>query len=317
MKKALVTGIAGFAGSHLTELLLKEKLQVFGFYHPDHATGNIDHIKSKINLIPADLSQSEQIFKEVKKINPDFVFHLAAFSSPSISFQDPKTTFENNVFGQLNLLESLSKISSNARILIVGSAEEYGNVDPKYLPAGEQTPLAPQSPYAVSKVAQDMLGYQFFLHEKLKCVRVRPFNHIGPRQSKDFVVSAFASQIAELEKRGGGQIKVGNLESDRDFTDVRDMVKAYYLALTKGEPGEVYNIGSGTAVKIAKILDDLLSFSKFKIKVAVDKSRYHPVDLKILLADPSKFKKQTGWKPTIPLNQTLFDTMEYERQKLK
>src|SRR3989344_4587577 len=261
MKKALITGIAGFAGSHLAEFLLSQKLLVFGFFLSNHSLANLSHLEGKINLINCDLLDSKKIEREVKLIKPNYVFHLAAFSSPKDSFKNPKETLKNNIFGQINLLESLAKIKSKSRILIVGSADEYGQVDPKNLPIDEQTPLSPISPYAVSKVAQDMLGLQFFLHHNLHIVRVRPFNHIGPRQSLSFVVPSFAAQIAELKKKGGGIIKVGNLENSRDFTDVRDMVKAYWLALEKCKYGAVYNIGSGKAVKIADILKMMIGLS--------------------------------------------------------
>src|SRR3989338_956487 len=302
-KKVLITGIAGFAGSHLAEYL--------------YSQNNLSHLKGKINLIECDLLDSKKIEKNVRLTNPDYVFHLAAFSSPKDSFKNPKETLKNNIFGQINLLESLAKIKSNAKILIVGSADEYGQVDPEYLPINEKTPLSPISPYAVSKVAQDMLGLQFFLHHNLHIVRVRPFNHIGPRQSLSFVVPSFAAQIAALKKKGGGIIKVGNLENSRDFTDVRDMVKAYWLALEKGKYGEVYNIGSGKAVKIADILKMMIGLSKVKIIIKKDTKRIPPQDIGTIYCDYSKFKKTTGWQPQIPIIQTLSDTIEYERSKLR
>ena len=317
MKKALITGIAGFAGSHLAEYLYSQKFTVFGFFLPNHSLFNLSHLKGKINLINCDLLDSKKIEKNVRLINPDYVFHLAAFSSPKDSFKNPKETLKNNIFGQINLLESLAKIKSNAKILIVGSADEYGQVDPEYLPINEKTPLSPISPYAVSKVAQDMLGLQFFLHHNLHIVRVRPFNHIGPRQSLSFVVPSFAAQIAALKKKGGGIIKVGNLENSRDFTDVRDMVKAYWLALEKGKAGEVYNIGSGKAVKIADILKMMIGLSKVKIIIKKDTKRIPPQDIGTIYCDYSKFKKTTGWQPQIPIIQTLSDTIEYERSKLR
>ncbi|OGD92726.1 hypothetical protein A2697_01005 [Candidatus Curtissbacteria bacterium RIFCSPHIGHO2_01_FULL_41_44] len=317
MKKALITGIAGFAGSHLAEYLLSKNFEIFGFYHPGHSTQNVAGIKDNIKLIDCDLLNQSRLRRELRLIRPDYVFHLAAFSSPAASFQNPRQTLENNIFGQLNLLEALAKSKSKAKILVVGSADEYGDIDPKYLPAKEVTPLSPISPYAVSKVAQDMLGLQFFLHHKLQIVRVRPFNHIGPRQSASFVVSAFAAQIAEMESKGGQTIIVGDLSKVREFTDARDMVKAYLLALEKCLPGEVYNIGTGIPVKIADLLEMLLSLARVRITVKVDKSRIPPVDIKMIYCDPSKFQKATSWKPRIPLLKTLSDTIEYERKKLR
>lgn len=316
-KKVLITGIAGFAGSHLCEFLLAKNFSVFGFYHPDHSVKNVEHVKNKIDLIACDILDNKDLKTKIESIRPDYVFHLAAFSSPAASFENPNQTLTNNILGQLNLLEALVKIKSKARILIVGSADEYGNIEPKFLPASEETPLAPISPYAVSKVTQDMLGLQFFLHYKLHIVRVRPFNHIGPRQSEAFVIPAFAIQIVEIEKKGKGIIKVGNLNTWRDFTDARDMVRAYLVALEKGEVGEVYNIGSGKVVKIADVLNKLIALSKAQITIETDKNLLRPVDIKKIYCDFSKFHKQTGWKPQIPLSKTLFDTIEYERKELR
>lgn len=316
MRKALITGIAGFAGSHLAEHLLSKKFRVFGFYHPKHSIENLDDFADRLDLFPCDILDGKKVEFYIKKVKPDYVFHLAAFSSPSESFVRAAEVLQNNIVGQLNLLEPLVKIKSKAKILIIGSADEYGNVDPKYLPINEETPFSPQSPYAVSKIAQDMLGLQFFLHYKLNIVRVRPFNHIGSRQSPLFVVSSFASQIAALEAQGGGVLEVGNLETYRDFTDVRDMVNAYFLALESGRAGDVYNIGCGKLVKIAKILKMLLSLSDSDIKVEKEKSRLRQIDIKSIYCDYSKFHKACGWEPKIPLMTTLSDTIEYERRKI-
>ncbi|MDO8487422.1 MAG: GDP-mannose 4,6-dehydratase [Candidatus Curtissbacteria bacterium] len=314
-KKVLITGVAGFVGSHLTKYLIAQNFKVVGFFHPLHSTENISSLKDKLELVACDILNYKQVEEEIAGIKPDYVFHLAAFSSPSQSLQNPRQTLENNIFGQINILDSLVKIKSNAKILIVGSADEYGNVDKKDLPVKEDHPLSPGSPYAVSKVAQDMLGYQYFLNYGLNIVRVRPSNHIGPRQAPVFVVSAFASQIAVLEKQGGGIMKVGNLESERDFTDVGDMVKAYLLALDRGKIGEVYNIGSGKVIKIGKILEIMLSQVHVKITPQKDNGLFRPTE--VFYSDPTKFKKQTGWQPTIPIKTTLFDTINYEREKLK
>lgn len=316
MKKALVTGAGGFVGSHLVEHLLNNGISVTAIVHPAHPSNNLKSLVGKIVIEPADLTRKNSL-KKLLGDNFDYIFHLAAFASPAQSFTDPQNTLKNNVFSQVYLLELLVKKKSRSKILIVGSAEEYGNVGRKYLPVNENTPFMPMSPYAVSKIAQDMIGYQYFLNYGLNIIRVRPFNHIGPRQSDAFVVPAFASQIASLEKVGKGEIKVGNLNKWRDFTDVRDIVKAYLLALQKGKVGEVYNLGSGKAIKIADILKKLVSFSKTSIKVQEDKSRLRTSDVEKIYCDFSKFNKDTGWRPTISIEQTLFDTIEFERNKLK
>jgi len=314
MKKALITGIAGFVGSHLTNYLLSQKIQVEGFIHPKHKIQ--ESIAQGAKLKVCDLLNKKKVVSAVNSTNYDYVFHLAAFSSPAASFDNSEETLKNNIFCQLNLLEALAGAKSEAKILIVGSSEEYGNIDSKYLPVNEDAPLAPVSPYAVSKVAQDMLGYQFFLYKNLNIVRVRPFNHIGPGQSHAFVVSYFASKIAELEKKGGGMMRVGNLATFRDFTDVRDIVRAYFLALIKGELGDVYNIGSGKAYKIADILKKMISFSDSEIKVVVDKKLFRRAEIEKVFCDFSKFHKATDWQTRIPIDTSLFDTIEYERRKL-
>ncbi|MBI4037472.1 GDP-mannose 4,6-dehydratase [Candidatus Curtissbacteria bacterium] len=318
MKKALITGITGFAGSHLAELLLKEKLAVWGFHHPKHPTANIARIQNHLKLLPCDLLKEKEVTKSVKIIKPDFIFHLAAAASAAQSFKDPSAILQNNIEAQINLLEAVAKYTPDARVLVIGSSEEYGEVEDTSRPVTEGTALKPHSPYAISKVVQDLLGYQYYLNRKLKIVRVRPFNHIGPRQAPDFVVPSFASQIAIIEKKGKGKIKVGNLGSWRDFTDVRDMVKAYFLALSgKCSYGDVYNIGSGKAVQIKEILQKLISLSSAKIKVVVGKSRFRPVDTRKIICDYSKFTRATAWKPIIKLDQTLSDTIDYERKRLQ
>lgn len=250
----------------------------------------------------------------VRKSKPDYVFHLAALTSPSESFSNPSLTITNNTTAQVNLLEAIRKSNSNAAILIISSADVYGLVDKKDLPIDEETPLMPVNPYAVSKLTQDFLGLQYFLSYGMKVVRVRPFNHIGPRQSPHFVVSSFAKQIAEIEKGGKEKvINVGNLSSKRDFTDVRDVVAAYLLALEKGKSGDVYNIGSGTSYKISEILDKLISLSADNIKAEVNRDLIRVKDEPELLCDRTKFTNQTGWKPSIDIETTLKDTLDYWR----
>lgn len=315
MKKALITGISGFVGSHLAQFLIEKNIKVFGFYYPNQGLNNLKEIKNKLTLYPVDLLEPKNLLGTIKKINPDYVFHLAATSSPSQSFKEPVETLKNNIFAQINLLDCLVQIKSKAKILAVASSEEYGDVQSGKV--SETQALNPISPYAVSKVGQDFLAYQYFLHHGLHVIRVRPFNHAGPKQAPFFVVAAFAKQIAEIEKNGGGEIKVGNLKSYRDFTDVRDIVRAYYLALEKGKISQVYNIGSGKPVKIANILKMLISHSSTTIIVKTDKDKFLPLDIKKAKCDFSKFKKDTGWKPEIPFSTTLLDTLEYERTKIR
>lgn len=317
MKKALITGVSGFAGSFLAEALLDKDAEVLGTYLNDKSLSNLGSLKDKVSLSKVDLLEKENVRALIEKSRPDLIFHLAALSSPSDSFKDPSATLVNNVLSQVNLLEAIKEYSPDAKILIVSSGDVYGKVKKEDIPINENVSLNPVNPYSVSKIAQDYLALSYFNSYKLNVIRVRPFNHIGPRQGPNFVVASFAKQIAEIEK---GQkepvILVGNLESRRDFTDVRDMVKAYILALEKGEEGQVYNIGSGASHKISQILDVLLSLSNKEIKVEVHESKMRAGDEEELRCDPSKFVKRTGWKPEIPLEITLKDILEYWRNIL-
>lgn len=313
MKKALVTGINGFAGSYLAELLLKIGYEVHGVIKTE--TSNLDSIKNKLHLYSFDLLDASKTAEIVANVRPDLVFHLAALTSPAQSFKDPASFFTTNISAEINIFNAIVEDNLlNTRILITSSAEVYGMVKAADLPIDEDTPLRPGSPYAVSKIAQDYLGLQYFLSNKLQVIRVRPFNHIGPRQSPEFVVASFAKQIADIEKgKTEPVIKVGNLEAKRDFTNVQDMVKAYELIINKGEAGEVYNIGSGVSHRIKDVLDKLLAMSQKQAIVREDPSKLRPSDIPDIISDSSKLESLTGWKPEIPFDQTLKDTLEYFR----
>ncbi|MGQ9626369.1 MAG: GDP-mannose 4,6-dehydratase [Anaerolineae bacterium] len=315
--KAFITGIAGFAGSHLAEYLLENTdLEVYGLIH--QRADNISHLREKLTLASGDARDLIFLAEILSEIRPDYIFHLAAQSSVHSSWQNPWETFENNVRSQLSILQTAVDLGLEPRILVVGSNEEYGFISPEDLPLKEDSPLRPISPYGVSKVAQDFLGLQYYLGYGVHTVRVRPFNHIGPRQSERFVASAFARQIAEIEfGLKPPVLKVGNLESKRDFTDVRDVVRAYYLALKHGEPGEVYNIGSGVPRGVREILSLLLSMSEMEISIKQDPAYLRPSDVPISYCDPTKLRQQTGWKPLIPLEDSLRDTLKYWREKIK
>jgi len=223
----------------------------------------------------------------------------------------------NNIIAELNLLRAVQELGLATRILLIGSSEEYGHVRPDDLPVNEETPFRPENPYAVSKIAQDMLGLQYFIAYKLPVIRVRPFNHIGPGQGEHFVSAAFAHQVAAIEAgRQQPVLRVGNLDAERDFTDVRDMVRAYHLAILQGEPGEVYNIGSGQAVAIRAILDILLSLSVVDVRVERDPNRLRPADVPRIVCDPRRFRTCTGWHPTISLQQSLRDILDDWRTRV-
>jgi GDP-4-dehydro-6-deoxy-D-mannose reductase len=249
------------------------------------------------------------------EIKPDRIFHLAAQSFVPTSWKCPSETFAINAIGQINLFEAILSLGLSPKIQVAGSSEEYGFVHPEELPMKETNPLRPLSPYAVSKVAQDLLAYQYFQSYGLKTVRTRGFNHTGPRRGDVFICSNFAKQIVEIEKQKKEPvIWVGNLDAKRDFTDVRDTVRAYWLSLEKGEEGEVYNIGSGKARSMKEILDMLIAISGTDVKIEVDHQRLRPSDVPILESDCSKFHALTGWEPHIPFEKSLEDLLDFWRE---
>ncbi len=317
--RVLITGITGFAGSHLAEYILNRHpgVEVFGIVRWRSRMENVASFRDKIELCEADLKDMVSLQSCLAHIKPDRVFHLAAQSFVPTSWTCPGETFAINATGQINLFQALLGLKQAPLIQVAGSSEEYGQVFSDEIPMKETNPLRPLSPYAVSKVAQDLLGYQYFKSYGLPVVRTRGFNHTGPRRGEVFATSSLAKQIAQCEKKKTKPIlRVGNLDAQRDFSDVRDIVEAYWLSLDRGEPGDVYNIGSGFARTIREVLDILLSLSSVDVKVEVDPKRLRPSDVPILLADASKFISRTGWQPRIPFEQTLRDLLDYWRERV-
>lgn len=314
--KVLITGIAGFVGSHLAELLLKKEEDVFGICLPDESLENIRQIKKELHLTNCDVTDFYRLSSVIKRINPDQIYHLAALSSVGRSFSHPVDVIGANIRGTLYLLEILRNTRKRPRILIVGSSDMYGVVRPKDIPITEETPLLPVSPYGSSKAACDLLVYQFFKSYGVRTIRVRAFNHTGPRQDVGFVVPDFASQIAKIEAGILPPVmKVGNLSSKRDISDVRDIVRGYQLLMKKGKAGEAYNVCSGKAYSIKNVLKILISLSKKKIRVKTDEKRNRPAEIPILRGDNSKIKRTIGWKPKISIETTLEDTLNFWRSK--
>ena len=318
--KILITGITGFVGSHLAEYCLSKKgVKVYGTilsHHLGDELKRIEHIKNKIKLFECDLTNRISVEKVLSRTRPDKIFHLAAQSFVPASWKAPEYTLFNNIMAELNVFEVIRQLGLNPVIHIAGSSEEYGLVKRNELLIKESNPLRPLSPYGVSKVAQEMLAYQYHQSYGLKTVITRAFNHEGPRRGKQFVTSAFASQVAAIEKgQGEPVIRVGNLEAWRDFSDVRDIVRAYWLATEKCKFGEPYNIGTGHVHQIKEVLKILLSFSKIKIKIKQDPELMRPSDVPILQCDAAKFRRATGWKPRIPFKTTLKDTLNYWRKE--
>lgn len=316
--KILITGINGFAGSHLAEYALQQpNAEVFGTIRNRSNLENINHLQSKLSLVECDLRDPFSVKNLIGSIKPDRIFHLAAQSFVPTSWNAPEETLTTNIISELNIFEAVRQEKIDTRIQVACSSEEYGMVYPEETPISENNPLRPLSPYGVSKVGQDLLAYQYHASYGLFTVRTRAFNHTGPRRGEHFATSNFAKQIAEIEWGVREPvIYTGKLEALRDFTDVRDMVRGYWLALEKGQPGDVYVLASGRAYSIAQVIEKIMQFSEVKITIKTDPARFRPSDVPVLLGDSGKFRVQTGWTPEIPFDVTLRDLLDYWRKRL-
>ncbi len=314
--RALITGATGFVGVHLRRhLLAQTDWSLVGTAYPELSPTLLGD--SRDRLIALDLTDAEATTAALDAEQPDLVVHLAAQSHVPTAYRDPWNTLRNNVLGQLNLLEACIALGQRPRVLVIGSGEEYGRASTNAMPLTEDHPLRPENPYSVSKVTQDVMGYQYFISFGLPVVRVRPFNHIGPGQSDRFVLPAFASQVAQIEAhKRPPVIDVGNLTPARDFTDVRDVVEAYRLALLHGTPGEVYNVASGRAVAIQSLLDHLIACTELEIELRVDPARYRPADIPVIYGSAVRLQRDTGWLPRITLKQTIEDVLNEWRARV-
>ncbi len=318
--KVLITGITGFAGSHLADHLLAEQseVEVLGTYRWRSPMENVAHLKDHVSLVECDIRDASATTQVIEELRPDVIFHLAAQSFVPSSWRAPQESLGTNILGQLNLFEAVRRAGLDCRIQVAGSSEEYGLVRADELPITEEQPLRPLSPYAVSKVAQDVLAFQYFHSYGMPIIRTRGFNHTGPRRPSVFVCSDFARQIVEIDLGlRPARIRVGNLEARRDFTDVRDMVRGYWLALASGEPGEVYNLCAGRSWSIQEVLDQLIEIAGVEVEVESDPERLRPSDVPLLEGDASRLRKATGWEPRIPFRQTLSDLLDYWRLRLR
>ena len=312
--KSLIIGGAGFVGAYLIRHLRDDlKQQVYVTKMPgeqikETVTGAYD-----LNILEQD--SIETVLKEVK---PDYIYHLAAQSSVAVSWKRPALTVDVNVKGAINVLEAVRQSAPQAKVLLIGSGEEYGHVRQEEVPIKEGNVTRPGNIYAATKVCQNLLGKIYADAYGLDIVMVRAFNHIGPNQSPIFVVADFCKQVAEIEAgKREPVMMVGNLSAKRDFTDVRDVVRAYALLMDKGTKGQTYNVGSGHAIAIEEILKMILKHSAVKIEVETDKERLRPVDVPIIEADTGELKKCTGWMPEIALEQTIIETLEFWRNENK
>ena len=312
--RSLITGVGGFAGSHLADILLAQGEPGDEVWGCDLNAAPRPYLSPQVRLMAADLRDPQAAAQVIGQARPERIYHLAGQAFVGDSWAHPWETLETNLRAQVNLLEAVVASKELPGILVVGSADEYGRMANPEQPIDETPPLRPDSPYSVSKAAQDLLGLQYFLSYGLPIVRVRPFNHIGPRQNRKFVAAAFASQIAAIE--AGQQppvMRVGNLDARRDFTDVRDTVRAYALLLERGHAGEVYNIGTGASVRIMDMLDVLLSLARVPIRIETDPARIRLNDVPDLVCDARRLRAATGWQPRYRLEETLRDLLNYER----
>lgn len=320
-ERILVTGATGFVGGHLIEFLLKHtQAQVYAAKRRRSDISPIENkLNGKVHWVEMDVTDAHNVLSAIRSIRPTRIFHLAAQSFVPTSWQSPSETLMINAIGTVNVLEAVKSLELDTRIQIAGSSEEYGHVRPEELPITEQNPLRPLSPYGVSKVSADLSGQQYHRSFGLHVIITRAFNHTGPGRGEVFVESSFSKQIAAIEQRIQKPVMwVGNLDAMRDFSDVRDIVRAYWLTLDRGTPGEVYNICSGKALRIRELLETLLGLSTIKnIQVKRDPGRMRPSDVLVLLGDCSKFQRDTGWKPALSPERTWRDLLNYWRDRVK
>lgn len=314
--RILVTGAGGFVGQHLTQHLRRTYPDaiVFGTLY----RGRESAPSAEIRYIQVDLLEKDSTQELLAETKPDQIFHLAGQASPGKSFGAAWKTLEMNIRAQLNLFEGCIELELRPRFLLTSSAEIYAITPPEIMPLTEDAPLRPRNPYGLSKLTQDMMGLQYAQSHQFHTIRARPFNHIGPGQSEGFVAPDFAVQIAKAE--AGLQepiLHVGNLSAERDFTDVRDVVRAYDLLMEKGEPGGAYNVSSNTAYSIQSLLEALLNLTETPIKVQVDEAKLRPVDVPSIVGDSQKLRNLTGWQPEVPFEQTLTDVLAECRQRVR
>ncbi len=336
--RVLITGVTGMAGSHMAEwLLARGDCTVFGTFRRRSRMDNLETLKAqekvniieagfaveeradptRLNLLEANLADAHATARMIAAVRPDRIFHLAAQSFVPTSWIEPAETLNVNVIGQVNLLEAVRLAGIMPRIHIAGSSEQYGLVHEHEVPIRETNPLRPLSPYAVSKVGQEMLAYQYTQSYGIPIITTRGFNHTGPRRGDAFVTSSFAKQIAEIEAGWTEPVVyTGDLTSVRDWTDVRDMIRAYWLILEHGEPGEVYNIASGTGHTVGQMLQFLIDNARVAVEVRQDPARMRPSDVRLLLGNCDKMRAVTGWQPEIPFEQTMIDLLDYWRDRL-
>lgn len=316
----LITGITGMVGSHLADYICENHplVNIFGMVRWRSPKNNLREIEKNINFLNGDLNDLNSLTKVIKESKPDKIFHLAAQSYVQDSYRLPQETLRTNILGTTNLLDAVRLCDFDPLIHICSSSEVYGQVNKREIPIKESNAMRPASPYAVSKLGEDMIAYQYFLSYGVKTIRTRMFTHTGPRRGEVFAECAFAKQIAEIEKRvhPDNIIRVGNLDSVRTFADVRDAVRAYWVLLEKCAPGDVYNIGGTETLTVGEMLEILKSFTDLDLTHEVREDLLRPSDVTLQIPDSSKFENLTGWKPKFKVRETLRDLLNYERKRV-
>ncbi|MDX2099795.1 MAG: GDP-mannose 4,6-dehydratase [Leptolyngbyaceae cyanobacterium bins.59] len=318
IKRALITGIAGSGGSYLAEYIVTHhpEVEVYGLarWHSTTSSDNLAAIRDRIKVHEVDLLDFGSVLTALQLVQPDAIFHLAAHANVRASFQTPNAVLNNNILGTSNLFEAIRIANLDPWIQLCSTSEVYGQVDPKDVPISEEAPMRPASPYAVSKVAQDLLGFTYFTSYKMRIIRTRMFTYLNPRRT-DLFATSFARQVARIEKGLQSTLRHGNLDSVRTMLDVRDAMRAYWEALLYCEPGEVYNIGGTTTMKVGEFLDVLKSLSTVPIPSEVDPQLLRPADVTLQIPKVEKFAQATGWKTQYTFEESMANLLEHWRKE--
>lgn len=320
MEKVLITGISGSGGSYLADYITEShpEVEVHGIsrWHSTSTNKNLENCIDKIHLHECDLNDLSSIYRVLKRVKPDAIFHLASYANVRASFDTPLSVIQNNVASTANLFEAVRMTGTNPLIQLCSTSEVYGQVSPENVPIKESCPIQPVNPYAVSKATQDFLGYVYFKSYGMKIIRTRMFAYINPRR-EDLFATSFAKQVARIEQGLQEELLHGNLESTRTLIDVRDAMEAYWVALTQCTPGEVYNLGGTTVIKVGEFLDELKKLANCEIPSRVNPELLRPVDVTLQIPDTSKFENETGWKPKYSFRESVKFLLDYCRREVK
>ena len=316
ISKVLITGIAGSGGSYLAEYICKNhsEVEIHGLAYSRSTRKNLEGILNKVIPHEADLMDFGSVFSVLEEVRPDVIFHLAAFANVRASFDTPNSFLSNNILGTSNLFEAVRLARLDPIIQLCSTSEVYGQVDPNDVPIKEDAPMKPASPYAVSKATQDLLAWTYFISYKIKIIRTRMFTYLNPRRT-DLFASSFARQVAWIEQGLQKELTHGNLDSVRTVIDMRDAMRAYWLTILHCRPGEAYNIGGTTSMKVGNFLERLIALSKTSIPTRCDPALLRPADVTLQIPCVDKFASETGWKPEYSFDDSLTHLLEFWREK--